>query len=123
MKWMFLSGAFMMIKKEVLDKTGGFDERFFMYGEDIDLSYRVQKAGYRNYYLGEHSIIHYKGKSTDKSDFQYLRHFYKAMDIFALKHYKKKKAWIFVLFLRMGIFLRMLLSTPLFLFRRITSSR
>jgi GT2 family glycosyltransferase len=81
-----LSGAFMMVKKEVLDKIGGFDERFFMYAEDIDLSYRIQKAGYKNYYLAETSILHYKGGSTKKNA-TYVRHFYRAMSQFVKKHY------------------------------------
>ena len=61
-----LAGAFMMVKREVLNITGGFDETFFMYGEDIDLSYRIQKAGYTNYYFSESTIIHFKGESTKK---------------------------------------------------------
>jgi GT2 family glycosyltransferase len=81
-----LSGAFMLVKKEVLDKTGGFDERFFMYAEDIDLSYRIIKEGYKNYYFAESTIIHYKGSSTTK-DFKYIKLFYKAMSQFVKKHY------------------------------------
>lgn len=81
-----LSGAFMFVKKEVLDKTGGFDERFFMYAEDIDLSYRILKAGFKNYYYAEVSITHYKGSST-KKDFRNVKLFYKAMSQFARKHY------------------------------------
>jgi len=84
-----LSGAYMMVKKEVLEKTGGFDEQFFMYGEDIDLSYRIRQAGYKNYYLGENTIIHFKGEST-KKDSRYVKLFYKAMGIFVRKHYGKK---------------------------------
>jgi GT2 family glycosyltransferase len=81
-----LSGAFMMVKKEALSKTGGFDERFFMYAEDIDLSYRIKKAGYTNYYFAGTTIIHYKGSST-KKDFTYVRQFYKAMSQFVKKYY------------------------------------
>ena len=81
-----LSGAFMMVKKEVLNKTGGFDERFFMYAEDIDLSYRIKLAGYKNYYFAGTSIIHFKGSST-KKDFKYVRQFYKAMSQFVKKYY------------------------------------
>ena len=81
-----LSGAFMMVKKEVLDKTGGFDERFFMYAEDIDLSYRILCAGYKNYYFAGTTIIHYKGAST-KKDLKYVRQFYKAMSQFVRKYY------------------------------------
>ncbi|MEJ7770201.1 MAG: glycosyltransferase family 2 protein, partial [Chitinophagaceae bacterium] len=85
-----LSGAFFMIKREVLDKTGGFDEQFFMYGEDIDLSYRIGQAGYKNYYLAENRIIHFKGESTQKGSFNYVKLFYNAMSIFVKKHYKQK---------------------------------
>ncbi|MEO7983099.1 MAG: glycosyltransferase family 2 protein, partial [Bacteroidota bacterium] len=74
-----LAGAFMMIRKEVLDKVGGFDETFFMYGEDVDLSYRVQKAGYKNMYFAGSSIIHFKGESTRKGSMNYVRMFYNAM--------------------------------------------
>jgi GT2 family glycosyltransferase len=81
-----LSGAFMMVKKEVLQKTGGFDERFFMYAEDIDLSYRIKKAGYKNYYFAGTAITHYKGSST-KKDVRYVRQFYKAMSQFVKKYY------------------------------------
>src|SRR6202012_5531340 len=61
-----LSGAFFFARKEALDKTGGFDERFFMYAEDIDLSHRIEKAGYRNYYIAAPTILHFKGESTRK---------------------------------------------------------
>lgn len=88
-----LSGAYMMVKKEVLEKTGGFDEQFFMYGEDIDLSYRIQQAGYANYYLATSSIVHFKGEST-KKNFVYTRLFYKAMVIFVQKHYGKQPRWM-----------------------------
>ena len=80
-----LAGAFMLLRKEALNKVGYLDERFFMYGEDIDLSYRIRKAGYENYYLPER-IIHYKGEST-KKDIRYVRNFYEAMLIFFNKHY------------------------------------
>ena len=62
-----LSGAFMMLRKTALDKVGLLDDNFFMYGEDIDLSYRLTQAGYLNYYFSETSIIHYKGESTKKA--------------------------------------------------------
>jgi GT2 family glycosyltransferase len=82
-----ISGAFMFIRKEALDKTGLLDETFFMYGEDIDLSYRILKEGYINYYYPEVKIIHYKGESTRKGDINYTVHFYKAMIIFVKKHF------------------------------------
>jgi len=91
-----LSGACMMVKKEVLEKTGGFDEQFFMYGEDIDLSYRIKQLGYANYYFAGSSIIHFKGESTRKN-FAYTRLFYKAMGIFVEKHYGKQQSWFALL--------------------------
>ena len=80
-----LAGAFMMVRKEAIEKTGYLDESFFMYGEDIDWSYRISRAGYTNYYFPE-PIIHYKGEST-KKDIKYVKHFYEAMLIFFNKHY------------------------------------
>jgi len=71
-----ISGAFFMIRKSVLNKIGLLDESFFMYGEDIDFSYRIQKAGYKNYYLPTTSIIHYKGESTKKTSVNYIFTFY-----------------------------------------------
>ncbi|WP_194768028.1 glycosyltransferase family 2 protein [Tamlana sp. I1] len=82
-----LVGAFMLLKRSVYNEIHGFDEDYFMYGEDIDLSYKVQKAGYRNYYFGETTVIHYKGESTLKDKF-YARKFYGAMQIFYEKHFK-----------------------------------
>ena len=82
-----VSGAFMMMPREVAQLTEGFDESFFMYGEDIDLSYRIQKAGYQNYYLPT-PILHYKGESTEKTSYRYVYVFYEAMLIFFNKHYR-----------------------------------
>lgn len=90
-----LAGAFMFIRSAVLKKTGYLDEDFFMYGEDIDLSYRITVAGYKNYYFSETSIIHYKGESTKKSSVNYVLVFYNAMIIFAKKHFTRKKRQIF----------------------------
>lgn len=101
-----LAGAFMMIRKEVLDKTGGFDEIFFMYGEDVDLSYRIQKAGYKNYYFAGSSIIHFKGESTAKGSLNYVRMFYNAMSTFVRKHYGGSKAGIFNFLIHLAIWLR-----------------
>lgn len=81
-----ISGACMFIRKSLLDKTGAFDESFFMYGEDIDLSYRLMQAGMKNYYLPVR-ILHYKGESTRKNSFRYVYVFYQAMLIFFKKHY------------------------------------
>lgn len=90
-----LAGAFMMIKKAVLNITGGFDEAFFMYGEDIDLSYRIQKQGYKNYYYPGVTILHFKGKSTPRKNMHYVQMFYRAMRIFADKHYGKRKSGLY----------------------------
>lgn len=81
-----ISGAFCLLRKKALDKIGLLDEAFFMYGEDIDLSYRLLKGGWQNWYL-PYSIIHFKGKSTQKSDYRYVHIFYQAMLIFFRKHY------------------------------------
>lgn len=101
-----LSGAFMFIRKSVLDKIGLLDEAFFMYGEDIDLSYRIILAGYKNYYFSGTTIIHYKGESTKKASFKYVKTFYNAMLIFAKKHYKGQKQAIFRCLIRSAIYLR-----------------
>lgn len=84
-----LTGAFMFVKKEVYTKIHGFDEDFFMYGEDIDLSYRILKAGYQNFYVGTSKILHFKGESTVKDTF-YLENFYGALSIFHKKHFPNK---------------------------------
>jgi GT2 family glycosyltransferase len=101
-----LSGAFMFIRKKVLDEIGLLDETFFMYGEDIDLSYRILKAGYKNYYLPDTRIIHYKGESTKKGSVNYVIVFYKAMQIFAKKHFTNKKSFLLTWILNLAIWLR-----------------
>ncbi len=105
-----LSGAFMFMRKEMLDQIGGLDETFFMYGEDIDLSYRVLLAGYKNYYLADTKIIHYKGESTKKGSLNYVRVFYQAMIIFAKKHFGGNKQRFFIFFIRLAVYLRALLA-------------
>jgi len=104
-----LAGAFMMIPKKILDITGGFDEDFFMYGEDIDLSYRIQKAGFKNYYFAESTIIHFKGESTKKGTLNYVVIFYKAMSIFVKKHYGKRGG-LFSFFIHVAIVIRASMS-------------
>ncbi len=101
-----LSGAFMMIKKEVLDKIGFLDEQFFMYGEDIDLSYRIKKGGYKNYYFSDTQIIHYKGESTKKGSLNYVKAFYNAMILFAEKHFDKSKAGLFTFLISLAIYFK-----------------
>jgi len=101
-----LSGAFMLLRKKALDKIGLLDESFFMYGEDIDLSYRLILGGYKNYYFSETSIIHYKGESTKKTSINYVFVFYNAMIIFAKKHFSKKNAKLFSFFINIAIYIR-----------------
>jgi len=105
-----VSGAFFMTSKKVLDQIGLLDEEFFMYGEDIDLSYRIQKAGYKNIYLSTTSIIHYKGESTKKTSINYIFMFYKAMIIFVKKHYSNKRRNSLIFIINMAILTRALFS-------------
>ncbi len=114
-----LSGAFMLLRKKVLDEIGLLDETFFMYGEDIDLSYRVLKAGYKNYYFPETRIIHYKGESTKKSSVNYVLVFYNAMVIFAKKHFSHKNARLFTFLINMAIYFRAFLAILSRLFERL----
>jgi len=105
-----LSGAFMMIRRSALEKTGLLDERFFMYGEDIDLSYRLKLSGYRNIYFPETTIIHFKGESTRKNSINYVILFYRAMIFFARKHFSDKKARYFIGFIYLAIWIRASIS-------------
>lgn len=104
-----LAGAFMMVKRTVLEKTGGFDPAFFMYGEDIDLSFRIQKAGYKNFYLPVR-IIHFKGESTRKGSLNYVRMFYQAMRVFVEKHYSGQQVRLFRAAIKLAISGRAALS-------------
>ena len=115
-----ISGAFLMTKKSVLEDVGFLDERFFMYGEDIDLSYRIQKKGYINYYLPDHSIIHYKGESTKKTSVNYIFTFYNAMILFVKKHYDKKDASILISVIKLAIMFRALISITKRLITKLT---
>jgi GT2 family glycosyltransferase len=101
-----LAGCFMFMRRAALDKAGLLDEAFFMYGEDIDLSYRIKQAGFKNYYFPDTKIIHYKGESTKKGSLNYVRTFYQAMIIFARKHFSGRQAGLFVLMLQGAIWLR-----------------
>ena len=99
-----ISGAFMMLRRKSLDQVGLLDEDFFMYGEDIDLSYRLLKGGWQNWYL-PFDIVHYKGQSTQKSDFRYVHVFYQAMLIFFRKHYSHL-SFFFTLPVKVAIYFR-----------------
>ncbi len=115
-----LAGAFMLLRKKTLEKTGLLDEDFFMYGEDIDLSYRINQAGYKNYYFPETRIIHYKGESTKKSSVNYVLVFYKAMVIFARKHFTRKRAGLFTFFINIAIYFRAFLAIISRLFEKLS---
>jgi O-antigen biosynthesis protein len=100
-----LSGACMFLRKRTLDKVGLLDESFFMYGEDIDLSYRITLGGYENWYFPDARIIHYKGESTKKSSVNYVFVFYNAMAIFAQKHFTRRRTDFFSLLINGSIYL------------------
>ncbi|MEH6407831.1 MAG: glycosyltransferase family 2 protein, partial [Leeuwenhoekiella sp.] len=89
-----LVGAFMFMKKSTYLQMGGFDEDYFMYGEDIDLSYRLEQASFTNYYLGDLTCIHFKGESTNRNR-EYLNRFYNAMAVFYGKHFSSNKLELF----------------------------
>jgi GT2 family glycosyltransferase len=114
-----LAGAYMLMRKSVLDEIGLLDETFFMYGEDIDLSYRVIKGGYKNYYFADTTIIHYKGESTKKGSLNYVKVFYKAMIIFIKKHFQGEKASFFIFFLQFAIYFRAFLTVVANFFKKI----
>jgi len=100
-----LSGACMWVARTILEKVGSFDERFFMYAEDIDLSYRIEQAGHTNYYLAATTIVHFKGESTLK-DIRYVKLFYTAMSQFRRKHFKRGLPALFNAGMEVAIWLR-----------------
>jgi len=104
-----VNGAFMFMKKSVLNEVGLFDEDYFMYGEDIDLCYRVKMKGYNNYYFPEVKTIHLKGESTRKTKLSYVNNFYGAMSIFVRKNLKGTNI-IIPFLLNIGITVRSSLS-------------
>lgn len=99
-----ITGAYMFIRKEIFEKINGFDEDFFMYGEDIDLCLRISQNSCKIVYYHETSIIHYKGESTRRSSMNELYHFYNAMEIFTRKHYSSSLLFLFLL--KLGINIR-----------------
>jgi hypothetical protein len=103
-----ISGSFMMVRREVFEKIGGLDEQFFMYGEDLDWCYRVQKAGWKVYYVHDTTIIHYKGESTKRSSLDETKIFYNAMHLFVKKHFAT--SLLVEIILRMAIVFRQLLA-------------
>ncbi|WP_116108233.1 glycosyltransferase family 2 protein [Lewinella sp. IMCC34191] len=101
-----LAGAYMWLRASALKKVGLLDETFFMYGEDIDLSYRITQGGYHNYYYPHTSILHYKGESTKRGSLNYVRVFYQAMVIFARKHFAGSRASLLVWMMQAAIYVR-----------------
>ena len=101
-----LSGAFMWMRKEALDEVGMLDEAYFMYGEDIDLSWRLLKGGWENHFFTKTSIIHYKGESTKKGSLNYVLVFYKAMQIFARTHFSGGNARAMLSLIQLAIYFR-----------------
>lgn len=114
-----LAGAFMLLRKKTLAKIGLLDETFFMYGEDIDLSYRITLGGYKNYYFPKTTIIHYKGESTKKGSLNYVKVFYNAMIIFTRKHFSGGKAHIFSFLIHLAIYFRAFISLAKRIFTKI----
>ena len=104
-----LSGACMWVDRTALDKAGPFDEQFFMYAEDIDLSHRIEKAGFTNYYIADTTILHFKGESTRK-DARYVKLFYQAMAQFRRKHFKGPLSRLFNGLLEIAVWLKVRLS-------------
>lgn len=115
-----VSGAFCMLRRTALDKVGFLDEDFFMYGEDIDLSYRILKGGFTNWYLPD-TILHYKGESTQKTSFRYVHVFYDAMLIFFRKHYGHL-SFLLSIPIKAAIYMKALVALSGMLYRKIKKS-
>ncbi|PTN07844.1 glycosyltransferase family 2 protein [Mangrovibacterium marinum] len=105
-----LAGAFMFMRRRAIDQAGLLDESFFMYGEDIDLSFRIGQCGFQNYYFPETNILHYKGESTRRGSLNYVVLFYKAMLIFANKHFSGQHNGLFKILIKLAVYFRALLS-------------
>lgn len=112
-----LAGAFMLLRRKTLDRVGLLDEDYFMYGEDIDLSYRITQSGFKNYYFPGTTIIHYKGESTKKGSINYVKVFYNAMIIFAKKHFSKGNARRYAMLINLAIYFHALLTLSVQFFK------
>lgn len=99
-----ITGAFLLMRRNLYLEIGGLDEVYFMYGEDIDICYTLLRKGFRNWYYGKYSILHIKGESTVKDE-KYLKNFYGAMQIFVKKYYKKQSPLQYQ-FLKLGLEIR-----------------
>lgn len=113
-----LTGAFMMLKREVIDKIGLLDENFFMYGEDIDWCYRIKEAGWKVMYYPEAKIIHYKGASSKKKRFKTLYEFHRAMILFYNKHYRLKYSIFVTMLVYLGVYVKFILSLFVNIFKK-----
>ena len=105
-----MPGAFLMFRREVYNRIGGLDESYFMYGEDIDFSWRIHLAGWENHYLPQARIVHYKGESTKKGSMNYVYTFYNAMSIFAKKYFNGRNARVYNILLQAAIWMRATLA-------------
>lgn len=105
-----LAGACLLVKRELLLQVKGFDESYFLYGEDIDLSYRIRQAGYENHYFAGTTIVHFKGESAGSNSLRHIKYFYEAMQVFVRKHYQGSGGKLWVLFLQVAILVRGFLS-------------
>lgn len=113
-----LTGAFMMVKRDVIDKIGLMDEKFFMYGEDLDWCYRIKEAGYKVIYYPEVTTIHYKGGSSKKKRIKIIYEFHRAMYLFYNKHYIKEYNVFITALVYIGIFLKLIVSYIINIFKR-----
>lgn len=113
-----LTGAFMFIRKSALDEVGFLDETFFMYGEDIDLCYRIKQAGWKIVYYGKSKITHLKGASSKKQKSKLIYEFYRAMYIYYNKHHAKESSFIVNIVVYLGIVVLCVLKLFLNLFKK-----
>lgn len=115
-----LTGAFMFVRKLALDEVGFFDETFFMYGEDIDLCFRIKKAGWKIIYYGKSKITHFKGSSSKKQKSKLIYEFYRAMYIYYKKHHADESSFIINIIVYLGIFVLCILKLFLNIFKKKT---
>ena len=113
-----LTGAFMFIRKKALDEVGFLDDTFFMYGEDIDLCFRIKQAGWKIIYYGKSKITHFKGSSSKKQKSKLIYEFYRAMYIYYNKHHAKESSFIVNIFVYIGIFVLCIFKLFLNIFKK-----
>lgn len=113
-----LTGAFMFIRKKALDEVGFLDEAFFMYGEDIDLCFRIKQAGWKIIYYGKSKITHFKGASSKKQKSKLIYEFYRAMYIYYNKHHAKESSFVVNIVVYIGIFVLCVLKLFLNIFKK-----